>query len=123
MTEDLLTAYISEGSVNCKTALTDSSYRKKYQKEMKAANTNIIDNSDMATLGDAVLRLSLTQILYRKGEKKISNTRANYESDKVLVTKIAAYYDIREHLLFDSEDENKIRYGYTYQGRQGNNNP
>ena len=23
----------------------------------------------------------------------------------------------------DSEDENKIRYGYTYQGRQGNNNP
>lgn len=39
------------------------------------------------------------------------------------MTRIAAYYNIREHLLFDSEDENKIHYGYTYQGRQGNNNP
>ena len=134
MVEDLLTAYISEGSANCKTALTDSSYRKKYQKEMKEANKGKPkkdrphpdieeDNFNMATLGDAVLRLSLTNILYQEKVRGISKRRADYESDEVLVTSIAAYYDIREHLLFDSEDENKIRYGYTYQGRQGNNNP
>ena len=124
MTDDSLIAYISESTDNCKLALTDRSYRTKYQREMKEKNKGkpkgdhdnepIPINFNLGTLGDAVLRLSLTEILYHNGKEiDISEERKKYEPDKVLVEKIAPYYGLREILRFDDENEDK-NHGYDY---------
>ena len=42
-----------------------------------------------------------------------SEKRKRYESDKVLVEKIAPHYRLREILLFDDENEDK-NHGYDY---------
>lgn len=56
----------------------------------------------------------LTGILYHdRKEIDISEERKRYESDKVLVEKIASYYRLREILLFDDENEDK-NHGYDY---------
>lgn len=68
----------------------------------------------IGTLGDAVLRLSLTNILYHsRKDIDISEERKKYESDKVLVEKIASYYRLGEILLSDDENEDK-NHGYDY---------
>ena len=56
--------------------------------------------------------MSLTDILYHSGEEiDISEGRKRYESDKVLVEKIAPHYRLREILLSDDENEDK-NHGY-----------
>lgn len=71
-------------------------------------------NFNLGTLGDSVLHLALTGILYHdRKEIDISKEHQRYESDKVLVEKIASYYRLREILLFDDENEDK-NHGYDY---------
>ena len=123
MSEDPLMAYIEKRSEHCQLALTDRSYRPKYQKMMreknkgkpkgKQSNEPIPINFELGTLGDAVLRLSLTLMFYENGDELISKKRARYESDKVLITKVAPYYNLRDVLRFDDEDPNK-QHGYDY---------
>lgn len=130
MSEDPLIDYINKKTKYCELALTDRSYRVKYQKDTREENKgkpNVTRNNDpipinfeLGTLGDAVLRLILTNILYHDDKiVEITEERKKYESDEVLVTVIAAHYDIRKHLHYDDKDENKC-HGYDYWEHKGN---
>ena len=84
-----------------KLALTDSSYRK------KTDNHELEHNERLGTLGDAVLRLAISSIIYPDKLQNISEKRQKYESDKILVTAIGRHYDILKRLNYDDEDDNK----------------
>ena len=94
-------------------ALTDNSYKKVYQKENSCKYDKEV-NTQLATLGDAILKVALCEILYESNEEKITEKKKEYESDKVLVEKIGAYYDILKYLKYDKSDEKKPKnYNYT----------
>lgn len=112
MSEDPLTSYIKNGSERCQLALTDRSYRTKHQRESKD-NAMVQINFELGTLGDAVLRLALTQILYHEGREKLIEERARYESDRVLVERVAPYYRLRDVLRYDDTNKDKM-HGYDY---------
>ena len=98
-------------SDNLRLALTDSSYR-----NVKNDHTMLV-NSDLATLGDAVLKLLQTEILYDDKVKEISNERQKYESDWVLVNKVARHYDLLRYLHFDEKDQ-EIKKDYNHSGKR-----
>ena len=129
MVKDPLLEYISKRSAKCIQALKDRSYRTKFQRMKREENRGkpksnrgnepIPINSNLGTLGDAVLRLSLTDILYHDNEEAdITEERKRYESDKVLVEKIASHYRLRDILLFDDGNEDK-NHGYEYWEHKG----
>ena len=85
-------------------AFNDRSYRKVLQNEQRSADTkNFKVNTELATYGDAVLSLSLCQILF--GEKQLSVEKAKYESDEILVKVVAKHYSLLEYINFDREDK------------------
>lgn len=105
---DEFASYLQCKSPLLKIALTDSSYLNVTHEE------NFVDNSRLETLGDAVLRLGLAQILYNdKSVKVISEKKKDYESDKVLVTVLGHHYKIRRHIRFDHDDKHKQN-GYSW---------
>ena len=65
-------------------------------------------NEDIATLGDSVLKIYLTEILYDKKEKDndISQIRQKYECDKNLVSVVAKHYDLIKYIDYDNKDSN-----------------
>lgn len=100
-------------------ALIDKSYKKVYMKEKKAqydGNTNF----ELATYGDATLKLALCEILMEDKESKLTEKKKEYESDKVLVNIIAEHYKILDYLQFDKEDKN-IPKDYNYESKKGRN--
>ncbi len=112
---DIFGEYLHTKTHNLNEAKIDSSYRN------KMCNQQLICNDRLATLGDAVLRLGLTQILYKIGEEKISNVRQRFESDKILVTGIGKHYHIRRMLKFDNKNKDK-QHGYNWvPGRNSSN--
>ena len=48
----------------------------------------------------------LCKILFEEGVDKITVKKEAYEKDKVLVQKIASYYDILSYMRFDKDDSN-----------------
>ena len=91
--------YLHSGSNNLKIALTDRSFRK------VTNNHTLKINNDLATLGDAVYCLALTELLM--DHEQISKDKQTYESDESLVTKVAEYYHILDLLRYDKDDVTK----------------
>jgi dsRNA-specific ribonuclease len=90
---------------NIQQALTDTSYKKLYQKTNHNSFLGKV-NFDLATYGDAILKMVLCKILFEEGVDKITVKKEAYEKDKVLVQKIASYYDILSYMRFDKDDSN-----------------
>ena len=94
-------------------ALTDKSYKKVYQKQYKKELTDDKVNTELATYGDAVLKLALCEILWENKTKVLTEEKKKYESDEILVKIIAKHYDILSLLRFDKKDKN-IPQNYDY---------
>ena len=97
-------------------ALTDASYKNiKQNQEHTATQDGCEINSDLATLGDAVLKLALSNLLWDEGIEKLTEVKKKYESDKILVTVIAKHYNILERLRYNKDDfKNKNKDNYDY---------
>ena len=102
-------------------ALTDKSHKAEATKGVSNSNPEeIADNSKLATLGDAVLRLCLTDVLYE--QDKISEERQKYESDEFLVTVVAKRYNLLNYIKKDRGDEKlPDDYDYCKQKKKGKN--
>ncbi|NCA67312.1 MAG: hypothetical protein EOM87_04520 [Clostridia bacterium] len=103
-------------SENIIRALTDRS--------CKNSNTSLTDkdiNRDLATLGDAIIKLRLTYKFLDKVDK-LSEHKKQYEEDEFLVTKVAKSYGLLEYMRFDKTNVNIIK-NYDYNKKTNNNNP
>ena len=97
-------------------ALIDKSHKNVSTRE-KNAPLKEYDNTELATYGDAVLKLALCQILWKNEKEFLTEEKKKYESDEVLVKVIARHYDILHHLHFDKVDKNKPQdYDYRKNG-------
>ena len=90
-------------------ALTDKSYK---NKTTHSQNNDEI-NFELATYGDAVLKLALCKI-YREYKENglrfsenLSDWKKKYESDKVLVRVIAKHYNLLNFLRYDEKGNRK----------------
>ena len=81
-------------------ALTDRSYKSYLLRHESLA---IQCNSDLATYGDAVLKLAFCDVLYDSAEQ-LTNEKKKYESDKNLVEVIGKRYDIIKCLKVDRDN-------------------
>ncbi len=105
--------YLRSNTNHLKTALTDKSFR-------KATNDPTLPvNNDLGTLGDAVLRLVLTEQLF--DHDQISNDRQDFEKDEYLVKTVAKHYRLLEILQFDKNDS-KMGHDYNWE-KCKNGNP
>ena len=119
-TEDLFSEYLNkkEKSNLVKRALIDKSFKKAYEKENKTPYPDK-DNSDLATYGDAVIKLSYLDIFLDQ-EKKLTIKKSEYESDKYLVKVVAKYYDLLKYIKKDDNDKNKPN-DYNYEHKKNKN--
>lgn len=100
-------------------ALTAKSY-KKIEHSLKDQDTNC----ELATYGDALLKCAFCKILFDNGVENITEEKKTYESDKVLVEKIAQHYKLLEYVRFDKSDENiPIDYDYKKPKKKGKDSP
>lgn len=111
------------------TALTDRSFKNAFQKGKDTTKPENVwpdetINADLATYGDAVLKMVLCEILFEKGSSSITEEKKRYESDRVLVSVIGKHYDILNNarFRFDKEDKNKPR-DYCYPKTAGQDEP
>ena len=103
-----------------KRGLTDDSYK-------KYTNSNVPghqgDNSDLATLGDSLLKFMLTFILMDR-EERLSKARQRYETDEVLTKVIGKHYCILDFMLYDRKDPNFPKdYGWAPKGSNMEDRP
>lgn len=84
-------------------ALTCSSYKKVYQQKHSIELNENQTNTELATYGDAVLKLALCELLLDKKEN-LSEEKKKYESDKVLIEVIAEHYKLLDYINFDKDD-------------------
>ena len=91
-----------------KQALTDTSY-----KNIDHSLSDDDTNAELATYGDAVLKLALCKI-YREYKENglrfsenLSDWKKKYESDEVLVRVIAKHYNLLNFLKYDKEGNGK----------------
>ena len=94
-------------------ALIDKSHKNVSTREHKAP-LNEADNTELATCGDAVLKLALCEILWEDKTGVLTEEKKKYETDEVLVKIIAKHYNILQYLQFDKADKNKPQ-DYNYQ--------
>lgn len=92
-------------------ALIDRSYKSYLLRQKSLA---IQCNSDLATYGDAVLKLAFCDILW--GVEHLTKEKEKYESDKNLVEVIGKRYDIIKCLKADREDPNMPK-DYVWHGQ------
>ena len=85
-------------------ALTDKSFKPIYQKKHKRQLADRQVNTELATYGDAVLKLALCEILLDRTQQ-LSVTKSLYERDTTLV-RIGEHYGILDYLNFDRSDPN-----------------
>ena len=97
-------------------ALIDKSHKNVSTRENKAPLEEY-DNTELATYGDAVLKLALCEILWENKTEALTEEKKKYESDKVLVEYIAKRYDLLKYLCFDEKDEKKPK-DYHYQDKK-----
>ena len=91
-----------------KQALTDTSY-----KNIDHSLSDDDTNAELATYGDAVLKLALCKI-YREYKENglrfsenLSDWKKKYESDEVLVRVIAKHYNLLNFLRYDEKGNGK----------------
>lgn len=100
-------------------ALTDDTYKNVWQRRTRARRplAETEENTQLATLGDAVLKLALAEMLYAdllSGRiENVTVEKQRYESDRVLVTVIGRHYGILSHLRCNPE---VARQDYDYAG-------
>lgn len=100
-------------------ALTARSY-KNIDHSLEDADTN----RELATYGDALLKLAFCKILFDEGVLNITEEKKKYESDEVLVKVIAKYYELLEYIHFDKTDENILQnYDYKEPSKRGKDSP
>lgn len=92
-------------------AFTDCSYNNFLLKNKKSS---IECNSELATYGDAVLKLAFCDVL--RGVKHLTKEKQKYESDKNLVEVIGKRYDIIKCLKVDRDDPNMPK-DYVWHGQ------
>lgn len=118
-TEDLFSEYLNKKESKwIKRALTDKSFKKKYEKENKTPYPDK-DNSDLATYGDAIMKLGYLEILFDK-EEKLTIKKSEYESDEYLVKAVAKHYDLLKFIEKDDNDKNKPN-DYNYEHKKNKN--
>lgn len=118
-TEDLFEKYLNKKESKwIKRALTDKSFKKVYEKENKTSYPDK-DNSDLATYGDAVIKLGYLEILFDK-EEKLTIKKSKYKSDEYLVKVVAKYYDLLKFIEKDDNDKNKPN-DYSYEHKKNKN--
>ena len=91
-----------------KIALTASSY-----KNVDHSLTDKDINRELATYGDALLKLALCKSLFNEKVENITVKKQEYESDEVLVKVVAMHYDLLKKIKFDENDK-EIPRDYEY---------
>jgi dsRNA-specific ribonuclease len=100
---DLFEIYLNNNSPWINRALTDKSYKNEFMR----TNHKPYDgdtNEDLATYGDAVIKLCYLELMLDK-ESKLSIEKAKIESDEYLVDVIARHYNMLEFIKTDSENK------------------
>ena len=85
-------------------ALTDKSFKPIYQKKHKRQLAHRQVNTELATYGDAVLKLALCELLLDRVQQ-LSEIKSLFERDSALVI-IGEHYGILDYLNFDKSDPN-----------------
>lgn len=106
---DLFEEYLKKKKTSefVKRALTAESYKKKHQ---SLENKDVAP--DLATLGDAIIKLCYTKYFLDKVEQ-LSKEVEKYVTDERFVTVIARHYDLLKYINYDDND-NKIKQDYDY---------
>lgn len=105
---DLFEEYLEKkDNENVKRALTAKSYKKE-QPSLK--NKDVAP--DLATLGDAIIKLCYTKYFLDK-VKQLSKEVEKYVTDERFVTVIARHYDLLKHIYYYKDDD-KIKQDYDY---------
>lgn len=67
-------------------------------------------NTELATYGDAVLKLALCQILWGSNISKFTEKKQKYEEDETLVKVVAKYYNLLDFIKFDDKKPKDYNY-------------
>ena len=100
---DLFEEYLQkqETSSWVKRALTDRSYKPQVKSELKDKDVN----TELATYGDAVIKLCYLELMLDK-ESQLTIEKAEVESDEYLVNVIARHYNMLDYIHTDTGDKN-----------------
>lgn len=90
---DLFEEWIMKDNELIEYALTDKSYKSVYSKEHHENLPKNKTNFELATYGDAILKMCIMEILYDNKIEKPTEEKKKYESNKALVL-IAEKYDL-----------------------------
>ena len=105
-------------------ALTSRSYKNLFQREngFPLSDENI--NVELATYGDALLKLAFCKILFDDAVLNITVEKQKYEADKVLVEIIAQHYELLKYIRFDRENVDIPQdYEYSEPTQKGKDSP
>lgn len=121
---DLFTEWINKVNTSewIRIALTDRSFKSKYEKENGHRYEGPI-NANLATYGDNVLKLALSDLLFDVNDinLQLSEVKKRFESDEFLVTKVARHYDLIKVIIRNEGDE-KMADNYDYKRGVSRNN-
>ena len=105
---DLFEEYLEKkDNENVKRALTAGSYKKEHP---SLENKDVA--ADLATLGDAIIKLCYTKYFLDKVEQ-LSKEVEKYVTDERFVKVIAKHYDLLKYIHYDETDD-KIKRDYDY---------
>ena len=99
-------------------ALVDKSYKNVCQQKKGVDPNDIKVNTELATYGDAVLKLALCQILWCEDVSMLTEKKKKYEEDETLVKAIADYYDLLDYIKYDKKTKPS---DYEYEKKHGKN--
>lgn len=110
---DLFEEYLEKkDNENVKRALTAESYKNVVH---KLENKDVA--TDLATLGDAIIKLCYTKYFLDKVEQ-LSKEVEKYVTDERFVTVIARHYDLLKYIDYDDNDNNiPQHYDYNKPGK------
>ena len=103
-------------------ALTASSYKKAFERKNGSPLSDEKTNTELATYGDAILKLAFCKILFDAGVSNITVEKQKYESDEAFVKIIARHYKLLEYIKFDEDDSN-IPQNYDYLTKPNGKSP
>lgn len=106
---DLFEEWIMKDNELIEYALTDKSYKSVYSKEHHEILPKNKTNFELATYGDAILKMCIMEILYDNKIEKPTEEKKKYESNKALVL-IAEKYDLIKNIKTDGNRVNNYDY-------------
>ena len=110
---DLFEEYLKKenSSIWVKRALTDSSYKRKYEEDNNKKYQGQT-NKDLATYGDAVIKLCILELKLDQTDN-LTIDKSFIESDENLVRVIAKHYNMLEYIHTDTKNKN-IKRDYNF---------